>query len=259
MDPFIETQMWEDFHTSLSTYLRDELNPRLPGDLRARLEKRVYVESRVGEYRGWYVPDVHVHTKPARPSTPAAIAGSVLVKEPLVIPFKAEFREHEVRIVDVSRGNAVVTVIEIVSPWNKRGDGREEYRRKQVEYLDGNVNIVEVDLIRVGQPVTLGARGAMSETETDDQPLDYHVSVFESSQERLLCYRYPLREPLSGFRVPLRSTDIQPVIDLQKLVDATYEKGGYEDIDYTKPLRPPLSPADAEWAQALLAGRVLPK
>lgn len=260
MDPFIETQMWEDFHASLATYLRDELNPMLPDALRARLQKRVYIESKVGEYLGWYVPDVYLHAKPKlTPPSQVGTSGGLLVKEPVVVPIKLEFREREVRIVDVTRGNEVITVIEIISPWNKRGDGREEYLKKQREYLEGNVSIVEIDLVRVGRPVTLGGRGTQSELDDEDQFRDYHVSVFDAGADKLLCYTFPLRERLSGFRIPLRPGDSQPVVDLQSLVDMTYAKGGYQDIDYSKPLRPALSPADAEWAQSLLAARAQPK
>ena|SRR5947209_5900130 len=42
MDPYLE-QFWRDVHASLVIYLRDQLQGRLPPDLRARVEERVFV------------------------------------------------------------------------------------------------------------------------------------------------------------------------------------------------------------------------
>src|SRR5262245_3320500 len=44
MDPYLE-QHWGDVHSSLIIYARDQLRRKLPGDLRARVEERVFVES----------------------------------------------------------------------------------------------------------------------------------------------------------------------------------------------------------------------
>jgi hypothetical protein len=46
-------------------------------------------------------------------------------------------------------------------------------------------------------------------------------------------------------------------LDLQVLVDAAYENGGYDDIDYRAEPDPPLDPADAAWAEELLRSKGL--
>ncbi len=53
--------------------------------------------------------------------------------------------------------------------------------------------------------------------------------------------------------VPLRENDEAVQLDLQALLELCYRNGGYDDdIDYENPPVPPLTPADARWADALL-------
>ena len=65
-------------------------------------------------------------------------------------------------------------------------------------------------------------------------------------------YRVPLRKRLPIIRVPLRPGDSDAKLDLQSLINAAYENGGYDDTDYRLEPEPPFLPEDAEWAAALL-------
>ena len=48
----------------------------------------------------------------------------------------------------------VITVIEVLSPVNKRpGKGRIDYENKRAMVFNGSSNMVEVDLLRSGQPM----------------------------------------------------------------------------------------------------------
>jgi hypothetical protein len=60
-------------------------------------------------------------------------------------------------------------------------------------------------------------------------------------------------------QIPLRKGEPDALLDLQALIDRAYEFGSYDVIDYSKPCDPPLTAADAEWADQLLreAGRRL--
>jgi hypothetical protein len=44
MDPYLERH-WGDVHQALVTYIRDQLQPSLPDDLRARMQQRAYIQS----------------------------------------------------------------------------------------------------------------------------------------------------------------------------------------------------------------------
>lgn len=71
MDPYLE-QHWLDVHHALATYARDQLQRKLPRDLRARIEERVFVETDdEGQYRGIH-PDVRIveHLRPVDAGTP---------------------------------------------------------------------------------------------------------------------------------------------------------------------------------------------
>src|SRR5207249_632712 len=57
-----------------------------------------------------------------------------------------------VEIRDASRDHQLVTLIEIVSPPNKRsGKDRRSYLKKQREVLSSEANLVEIDLLRAGK------------------------------------------------------------------------------------------------------------
>jgi hypothetical protein len=251
MDPYLE-QRWGDFHTSFITYMRDALQPGLPDDLRARIEERVYVESLDGAARH-VVPDLHVHEspRPARVGAPAQSGqGGAAVAEPILVHFPAELTERFIQIVDVRSGGRVVTVVEVLSPANKvAGRGRGEYLRKQQEYFRADVNLVEIDLVRVGQHTTL----AILDLIPAGKQTSYHVSVSRAARRDVMeYYPLPLRERLPRIPIPLRTTDPDAVLDLQAVVDTAYERGRYDDVDYAEPLHPPLNPADQEWVAQLL-------
>jgi hypothetical protein len=145
-------------------------------------------------------------------------------------------------------------VIEFVSPTNKcPGDGLTKYRQKQQECHDADVNLVEIDLTRAGErslimPVNLLKRNHRT---------TYQAWVSRAGElEKGWAYRLPLTQRLPAVSIPLRPTNRDLLLDLQPLIDQVYENGRYsEDIDYSEPLRPPLSPEEAEWAGKLLASQ----
>ena len=59
--------------------------------------------------------------------------------------------------------------------------------------------------------------------------------------------------PLPPLSIPLSEPDPVVTLALQPLVDAVYARSHYyRDIDYIRPLRPPLSPVDAAWLEEWL-------
>jgi hypothetical protein len=253
MDPYLE-EHWRDIHHSFLTYARDDLQEHLPRDLRARLEERVYVEPELGASRGIY-PDVVVVEHPGNGGG-AAVATEVEVTEPLIIHTDVEpATEGFIEIIDVSSGNRVVTVIELISDANKRpGDGQDQYRKKQREYVLGGVSLVEIDLLRSGERVlAVPAAHIPSPHRTA-----YQICVTRGWGPRSYeVYRAPLREALPTIRVPLRPTDPDAPLILQAIIDRCYHNGRYNDINYRADPSPPLTPHDAEWAAELLTAKGL--
>ena len=255
MDPWLESY-WDDAHTSFATYARDQLNQHLPRGLVARLQQRVYVESSTS-WRRPISPDVYVVPSKAsapRPLSTGMIAAPARVVQPELLPMPtAEVAEAYVVIWDVKEDKAVVTVIEFVSGTNKWDRaGRREYLKKQAEVLASDSHLVEIDLLRGGRTVTAASRTERFSVRRKAAP--YHACVSRANRRSLLEY-YPLslREPLPFVPVPLREGDGDVMLDLQSIVDQTYDRGRYDDIlDYSKPPEPPLSEDDANWAKSQL-------
>src|ERR1700677_2897571 len=70
MDPYLETH-WGDVHYSVITYARDQLQPRLPRDLRARLRERKLIAPPGGEDET-IDPDVRIVERPRGDAGPVA-------------------------------------------------------------------------------------------------------------------------------------------------------------------------------------------
>ncbi|MGC8639695.1 MAG: DUF4058 family protein [Isosphaeraceae bacterium] len=251
MDPYLE-QCWGDIYHRMITYSCDTIQNLLPGDLLARVDERVFVEPAEGRLRN-IVPDVRVVERGRqRPQGPRA-ANGIAVAEPLVVHLQPDdpIRQGFIEIIDLKSGRRVVTVIEVLSPSNKKpGPGRELYERKQEELREGQVSLVEIDLLRSGNRVL---------TLPFDRIPEGHHSPYAVCVRRgwlpfqIEYYRLPLRERLPAIGIPLRQDDDDVPLDLQAVLDRCYEAGRYgDDIDYREQPDPPLELDDADWADTLL-------
>ena len=148
MDPYIERPaLWPDFHDSLITYIREQLQPVLRPRYAALTQDRLVL---VEHDRPVY-PDVSVIETGTTDSDGGTAVLAPPVDQPLVIELE-EFREPVIHIIEPAAGNRVVTSIEILSPDNKSsGSGLDSYQRKRSELLDSGANLVEIDLLRAGQ------------------------------------------------------------------------------------------------------------
>ncbi len=253
MDPYLEAH-WGDVHSALVIYSRDAVQARLPRDLRARVEERVYVDRHPAPERT-VVPDVRVIE---RATTPPDIGGGgtavlqVTIDEPLVFTVEQEeaVTETFIEIRESGGSGRLITVIEVLSPANKRpGPGRSLYLRKQAELLQGGVNLVEIDLLRGGERV--------QQFKEDNIPQEHRTPYVVTVRRgidplQVEWYRAPLRSRLPVIGVPLRETDPDVPLNLQALIAQCYQGGAYDDIDYRQEPDPPLNEEDTKWAAALL-------
>jgi uncharacterized protein DUF4058 len=206
MDPFIEGQRWEDFHTRLIPSLSDALVPLV---------------------RPRYVVQVEI----------------------LPLPLPERRREPYLTLRD-RESRAVVTVIEVLSPSNKRrgGDGRREYLRKREEVLGSAAHLVELDLLRGGDRLPT----------VEPLPLaDYYAFVSrEQRRPRVEVYHWTFRNSLPTVFVPLAGGDPDVPLDLQAIITDLYNRAGYDySLNYQGAIEPTLDVADAVWIQELLAPR----
>lgn len=252
MDPWLEAH-WGDVHTTLITYIRDTLQSQLPGPLRARAQERVLLEYESGEERDVY-PDVRVIEYPGS-STPPPTAGTA-VAEPIIYHLRDDpITERNIEIIDAGSGGRVVTTIEVLSPTNKLpGPGQVQYLQKQREYREGRVNLVEIDLLRRGQRVTVLKPADIR----PEHQSTYAIVAFRAGEyPQWELYRISLRQRLPAVRIPLRPGDRDAVLDLQTILDQAYRNGGYDNLDYRKDPEPPLNVDDARWADELLRSKGL--
>jgi hypothetical protein len=262
MDPYLERH-WGDVHQRLVTYTCDWLQTRLPGDLRARMQERVYIEIPDAR-RGEYYPDVRVIERPRRspssgsttavaePENATAIDADELVPaDPIWIHLDIEpVTESYVEIVDVKSGHRVVTAIEVVSPTNKRpGEGQRLYLKKRDDLKLAGVNTVEIDLLRGGDRVLMVPPALVPPSHR----AAYQVCIWRAAKPDVFAvYPVRLRERLPVISIPLRPADREVPLALQAVLDQCYRNGGYDDIDYRGEPDPPLPADDASWTDSLL-------
>ncbi len=250
MDPYLEGDLWQEFHETLASAIRAQLMPQLAPKYVALLAKR-YVLDRpaLGVFdappaRVIY-PDVHVVAPPA---TPAILprAEHVAIAEPAAeLPSFLEVPQLSVEIRDVAQ-RRLVTIIEILSPANKYGEGAREYNDRRVQLLQTQVHLLELDLLRGGARIPLAG---------ELPPAHYYVYLSRWQRRPYTqIWRIGLRVRLPTVPVPLLPPDPEVPLDLQAAVNACFDLVGYERLlDYGGPPPPPeLQQDEAEWVAATL-------
>lgn len=252
MDPFIEMEEWPDFRGAMIFAFRAQLAPQLRPRYVVRAETRVYLERSHAEGQQ-FPPDVQIaKASERRGSGRVTTSPQMAVLEPELfdIPLPEEHREHFLVIRDRDQ-REVVTVIEVLSPVNKRrgSDGYREYYAKREDLLCHHVHLIELDLLRGGsRPVTIQPLPAA----TDYCALVHRLELRPKAQ----VLQWTIRDRLPQLRVPLAQGDPDVTLDLQQAFAAAYEGGEYDvTIDYAAKLRPQLRKSDAAWMKQLLASR----
>jgi hypothetical protein len=242
MDPYLEPH-WLDVHTSLVAAARRALNADLPSDLVARVEERVAVESN-DEPDRLLGPDVRVFTnRPGGAGKTAAVIDApfklAVADDPVV--------ERFIRIVD--RDGHLVTVIEFVSPANKRQPGRRRFKSNRRQLLASGVNFVEIDLVRAGS-----WRRLMSPNVCPAGAVaPYRAIVYtprSAADGGSTGYLFPIsiREPLPDIPIPLRPGELPVTLRLQTMLASVYDEGRYgRTLRYDRAPVVKLDAGDAEW------------
>jgi hypothetical protein len=251
MDPYLEhPDLWPDVHNGLIAALRDALAPVLRPRYYVALEERTYLDD---------PPELLLVGRPDLAVVAAAGAGppgarerpreprSVEVELPLAVPVRETYLEVR-GVADAD----VVTVIELLSPANKRpGAGRRLYLDKRLSILATRTSLVELDLLRAGEPMP--TRGPAT-------PGEYRILVSRGwRRPRAELIPFGVRDPLPPCPVPLRQGEDEPTLALGAVVGALYDRAGYDlRIDYQRDPVPPLTGDDVSWAAGVVAGRGAP-
>jgi hypothetical protein len=249
MDPYLERRgIWEQVHTDLIVSIRRFLTPLLRPRYHVGIEERTYLAVLPPDEPGAGIPDV-VITSPQRYTDDAPMGSAPATSmpaQPLVaeLPMPEEVQERYLEIRTVP-DQQVITVIEILSPSNKLSrEGRERYESKRLKVLGSRTHLVEIDLLRSGQPFPMKTPGTNA----------YRLLVSRSQHRpRADIYLFGVRDTIPTFPIPLRSGEAEPALPLNHILHDLYDQGGYDlIIDYQQPPQPPLSEAEAAWARRLV-------
>lgn len=250
MDPYLERRgLWEEIHTRLLVAIADALAAQVAPRYRVGVEQRTYLAVLPFENNDFVgKPDVLITSPPRATSTGVAVSNSLNVMPRLVtLPMPDKVVERYLEIRDVATED-VVTVIELLSPANKRTQkGRDEYETKRLKVLKSSTNLVEIDLLRSGKSPSFKLYGG-------DIPSDYRIIVSRTSQRpNAVVYLFTIRDIIPDIPIPLRPNETEPILPLNKLLHDLYERARYDlVIDYSSPPIPRLTGMDAKWAKQLL-------
>ena len=254
MDPFIESQKWEDFHLSAITVMRELLADAVGDRYIVNVHERVYLQASESDDL-LIVADLSVNqpTERTEPQfAPAASASTMVAPVECLLPKGEPISEGylEIRTTD---GDRLVTVIELLSPANKRAGsvGARKYLAKRRRLLESSVNLVEIDLLRGGRRLPMGS----------PLPAGHYMAIVSRGRLRpkSSVYSWRLSDRMPAIPIPLAARDAEPMLDLQTVLDLVYDRAHYHrSLKYATPPVPPLSPEMADWTQSILNTRSSP-
>jgi|SRR5262245_1719971 len=264
MDPWLEGPgVFPDLHASFATYLRAALTKTLPRPFFAAISTRVYMEE--SDRRTEPDVDVLFPAKGAPPSpsigtTAVAIRSRSNVFEVPALPWPdEEITEAFIEIRTLEGGERLITSIEILSPTNKKrgANGRGLYLAKQQEMRVLGVNLVEIDLLRMGAHATAAT---LAEMRRQVGAYDYHMCITRAGSDKCQVVSNRLVEPLPIIDIPLTPEAGTVAADLQAVLDRCYDDADYSRrVDYVQPCDPPLTPEQQAWAEGILREKGLLK
>jgi len=240
MDPYLENpNFWPGVHHRLITAIGDDLAARLRPRYYVDVEERTVLampEGRPDEPR----PDVTV----SAPGVRETLAGYA-VASPDVVAVPETLRMGYLKV-RTAGDHQVVTVIEVLSPFNKRaGPGRADYEKKRLQLLARTIHLVEIDLVRTGRPMPMGGAVPRSHYRILASPWDCRPAAD--------LYPFDVAQAIPVIRVPLLPDDEPVPLAVGPLLQAVYDRGSYDlRIDYRQEPVPRLAPAAASWADELL-------
>jgi hypothetical protein len=253
MDPFLEHPPHStDFHSRFINVWCESLADALPEEFEASLGERVYLVEQDPETRKLIYPDMYVLERAGPAKGHAAAARGAAVLEPVTIPLVIPEGPREAFIEILYKPEqALVAVLELLSPPNKEGPGRTEYLLKRNALLHQDVHLVELDLLLGGHRLPM--RCALP-------PGDYYYFVSRAEQRPdCLVYAWPLSQPLPQLPVPLRPPFPDIAFELAAVFSTAYDRGRFaRRIEYTQKCPAPLSANDRQWVGQIVSTRGVP-
>jgi hypothetical protein len=255
MNPYLErVEVWHDFHTRFIPAAAAVIGKLVAPKYFTKIEEHLYVHEPAAEERlSLGRPEISIH-----PRTPATAIGSIApggtaLASPSPVGMPTDIDFERVRYVEIrDRFNReVVTVLELLSPSNKyAGPDRNQYVAKIKRVLESQTNLIEIDLLRGGPRMSWAGLPSCNY-----YALVSRVGTRFQDPPQAQVWSIDLREPLPRIPIPLRPGEVEPIFDLQAVVNEVYDDAGYELYIYDGPPEPPLAPDDQAWAEQILKSR----
>ncbi len=254
MDPYLEQPtFWSSFHSRLMVALADALAPQLRPRYYVEVETRTYTDISDGSELLVGIPDAVVLSNQQSSTEPDKTAGAeraAVATRPspqqVILPMPTEVKERYLEVREVG-SDAVITVVELLSPKNKRqGAGRTVYEDKRQLILGSASHLIEIDLLRGDAPLPIQGPAQLA-----------HYRILVSRAEKRPqadLYAVTVREPLPRFPLPLKSLEESVMVNLSEIFRGVYDRASYDlRIDYREPPPPPpFSVEDQAWMEELL-------
>lgn len=250
MNPYLEQpSVWEDFHSRFMTYAGESLAAQVRPNFFVKLEERVFIHEPSSDERRKLLgkPDIALFEALPIRNTPVAVVDPALnrVKSIMATIPDVEIERHAVIEIRDRQDRQLVTMIELLSPSNKRyGADREQYLMKRSTMMFSAASIVEIDLLRGGPRLPIN----------DLPSCDYCVTVFrKSNAPKVEAWPIGIRDELPVIPIPLKGNFADATLDLKAMLNRVYDAAGYEDYLYESPPEPALNEPDAIWAKSFIA------
>jgi hypothetical protein len=246
MNPYLEhPHFWADFHATYLTFLRSALMQTIGLNYYVAIEEHIYIHESDDDRKLIGMPDIDI-TFTASPNEVTPSGGTATLPAPATVTIP-KLRKRKIGYLEVVDGEnqKVITVIELLSPSNKyAGEDRESYLTKRRELFATRVNLVELDFLRGGPRLPLRDLPACSYYAMVSRPL---------ARPKADIWPIKLREVLPSIPIPLSPGEPEPLVDLQAVLNRTYDESGSGRRIYRHEPEPRLAPTDAEWAKEILA------
>lgn len=247
MNPYLEQEdVWHDFHERFLPAAAEVLGPQVQPDFIVKIDEHLSIYEVPDDPRRFLGrADLAIASKQPPESAPPGVA---LLDAPAQVRLPAAdvVGESFIEIRD-RRSRDVVCVIALLSPSNKRpGSDREQYLSKRRQLLASPAHRVEIDLLRVGEPMPAA----------DRTPCAYSVMISRATARPIAGFwSIGLRDPLPTIRIPLRAPHEDARLSLQAVLDRVYDGAGYAFYIYEGAPVPAPSADDDGWARSLIAPR----
>jgi Protein of unknown function (DUF4058) len=245
MNLYLEhADVWQDFHQSFIPLLRQLLSEQVRPKYLVKIEEQIFIHELPDDQRQLIGRGDMTVSRADVDSIGIAV---VLLEAPAIgrVPLSVDVERHAFLEIRDRANRQLVTVLELLSPSNKRpGPDREQYLAKRQQWLTSSIHLVELDLLRGGPRLPI----------ENSPPCDYCVMVSRyEDRPNVGLWPLGLRDKLPTIPIPLLAQE-RVVLDLQSALHQVYDAAGYEDYIYTHEPIPPLQGVDVEWAQRLIAG-----